>query len=95
MITAGLARMWYGFLGLLALGHDWLLKQQGSFTDNRVSPCGLLTSCMPLGVKLQSRASLIWNFLLDCLTEGKNIMFALLIVIPCEIKRRKNHVSEK
>jgi len=31
---------------------------------------------------------LAWNFLLDCLTEGKNILFALLIVVPCEIKEK-------
>jgi len=28
------------------------------------------------------------SFVLDCLEEGKNILYALLIVLPCEIRAR-------
>ena len=91
-MIAGLARIWYGFLGLVALGHGGY-KQQGSFTDfpDLVSPATSLTVmrlCRAAGVESLSRVNLIWNYLLNCLTEGKNFLFALLIVVPCEIKWR-------
>ena len=39
--------------------------------------------------KFNRRLIGFWNFLLDCWTEGRNILLALLIVVPCEIKYRR------
>lgn len=65
-----------------------------SLSSQATRPLNLLATMQPAvgprGVERLDRASLVWNFLLDCLTEGKNVLFALLIVIPCEIKRRKD-----
>lgn len=89
-MIVGLARMWYGFLGLISPGHGEF-HAAGTFTDlpDWVSPAASLSAVQAVGVESQSWVSLVWNFLLDCLIEGKNILFALLIVVPCEIKGRR------
>jgi len=57
----------------------------------RLSPCDLLGRCATLSGCMGSSTRGQVNFLLDCLEKAKNIVYAPLIVIPCEIKERREH----